>query len=148
MYIDPALFTGGDVIASINLAPLPENIIHLFPISELNTQMSVLNNKAASKSSTALLGNLFTINLLHASFNFPTILSTIVNRIKLEWSTLPGNQYDSELNKQFPSAVIFINFEGLKSLKLELTGISPLMQLVESNNFKSNSSHNSSVHYM
>ena len=72
----------------------------------------------------ALLGNLFTINLLHASFNFPTILSTIFNRIKLEWSTLPVNQYDSELNKQFPSAVVFINFEGLKSLKFELTGIS------------------------
>ena len=90
----------------------------------------------------ALLGNLFTINLLHASFNFPTILSTIFDRIKLEWSTLPVNQQDNEVNKQFPSAGIFINFEGLNSLKFELTGILPLMQIVESNNFKSNSSHN------
>ena len=41
----------------IILAPLPENTIHLFPIFELNTQMSFLNNEA-----------------------FPTILSTIFNR--------------------------------------------------------------------
>ena len=40
--------------ASTNFAPLPEKIIHLPPISELNTQMSVLINKAAANISTPL----------------------------------------------------------------------------------------------
>ena len=33
---------------------LYQNNIHLFPICELNTQMSVLNNKAAAKSSISV----------------------------------------------------------------------------------------------
>ena len=44
----------GDVNASINLAPLPENTIHLFSLSEINTQMSVLKNTVAAKSSKSV----------------------------------------------------------------------------------------------
>ena len=62
MYRDPALLPG-DVNAPINLAPLPENTIHLFPLLELNIQMYVLNNIAAGKSCTSVPHVLFLLIL-------------------------------------------------------------------------------------
>ena len=50
MYGDPAFFTENDFNASVNLAPLPENIIPC-QIRE-NTQMSVSNNQADANDST------------------------------------------------------------------------------------------------
>ena len=44
----------GDSNVSISLAPLPENTIHLLPMSELNIQGSVCSNKAVANNSTSV----------------------------------------------------------------------------------------------
>ena len=44
----------GRVQCTISLAPLPENTIHLLPMSELNIQISVCSNKAVANNSTSV----------------------------------------------------------------------------------------------
>ena len=51
--IDSA-FTWGDFNVSINLAPLPKKTIHLLPMSELITPISVCSNMAVANNSTSV----------------------------------------------------------------------------------------------
>ena len=73
-YTDPAVFTGGDSIILIKLAPFPQNIIHLLHISALGILISVWNNYAAANNSTSVPPSSV---VTHVWFNFIIVIISI-----------------------------------------------------------------------